>query len=58
LQNFALVALNDMTVIGKAVTETFYSAAPKSSYWNGYSTGGRQGIMMAQKHPDGARDNL
>jgi feruloyl esterase len=32
LQNFASVALNDMTVIGKAVTKTFYSAAPKYSY--------------------------
>jgi Tannase and feruloyl esterase len=52
LQNFASVALNDMTVIGKAVTESFYSTAPKYSYWNGCSTGGRQGIMMAQKYPE------
>jgi hypothetical protein len=52
LQNFASVALNDMTVIGKAVTESFYGAAPKYSYWNGCSTGGRQGIMMAQKYPE------
>jgi Tannase and feruloyl esterase len=52
LQNFASVALNDMTIIGKAVTESFYGAAPKYSYWNGCSTGGRQGIMMAQRYPD------
>ncbi|KAE9369106.1 tannase and feruloyl esterase [Stipitochalara longipes BDJ] len=52
LQNFAHVALNDMTIIGKAVTESFYGAAPKYSYWNGCSTGGRQGIMMAQRYPD------
>jgi hypothetical protein len=53
LQDFASVALNDMTIIGKAVTESFYFAAPKYSYWNGCSTGGRQGIMMAQKYPAG-----
>jgi hypothetical protein len=41
LQDFASVALNDMTIIGKAVTESFYLAAPKYSYWNGCSTGGR-----------------
>lgn len=52
LQDFASVALKDMTIIGKAVTETFYSAAPKYSYWNGCSTGGRQGIMMAQRYPE------
>jgi len=53
LQDFASVALNDVTIIGKAVTESFYLAASKYSYWNGCSTGGRQGIMMAQKYPAG-----
>jgi hypothetical protein len=53
LQDFASVALNDMTIIGKAVTESFYSAPPKYSYWNGCSTGGRQGLMMAQRYPEG-----
>jgi feruloyl esterase len=52
LQDFASVALNDMTIIGKAVTESFYGAPPKYSYWNGCSTGGRQGLMMAQRYPE------
>ncbi|PQE06068.1 feruloyl esterase B precursor protein [Rutstroemia sp. NJR-2017a BBW] len=52
LQDFASVALNDMTVLGKAVTESFYGVKPKYSYWNGCSTGGRQGHMMAQRYPD------
>ncbi|PQE15004.1 tannase feruloyl esterase protein [Rutstroemia sp. NJR-2017a BVV2] len=51
LQDFASVALNDMTVLGKAVTESFYGVKPKYSYWNGCSTGGRQGHMMAQRYP-------
>ncbi len=53
LQDFASVALNDMTIIGKAVTESFYGAPPKYSYWNGCSTGGRQGLVMAQRYPEG-----
>ena len=52
LQDFASVALKDMAVIGKAVTESFYQKAPAYSYWNGCSTGGRQGLMMAQRYPD------
>lgn len=50
-QDFAHVALNDMTVIGKAVTTSFYGCSPSRSYWYGCSTGGRQGLMMAQKYP-------
>lgn len=53
LQNFASVALNDMTVIGKAITENLYQKAPTYSYWAGCSTGGRQGLMMAQRYPEG-----
>ncbi|KAF1361433.1 tannase and feruloyl esterase [Lizonia empirigonia] len=52
LQNFASVALNDMTVLGKQLTEVYYSKAISKSYWSGCSTGGRQGLMMAQRYPD------
>lgn len=52
LQNFAHVALNDMTVLGKQLTEAFYEKAITKSYWSGCSTGGRQGVMMAQRYPD------
>uniref|UniRef100_A0A4E9EH12 Carboxylic ester hydrolase n=1 Tax=Gibberella zeae TaxID=5518 RepID=A0A4E9EH12_GIBZA len=51
LQNFAAVALDDATTVGKAVTEAYFGKAPKYSYWNGCSTGGRQGHMMAQRYP-------
>lgn len=52
LQDFASVALNDMTVLGKQVTANYYGQAIKYSYWNGCSTGGRQGLMMAQRYPE------
>ena len=51
LQDFASIALDDMTNLAKAVVEEFYGTAPKYSYWNGCSTGGRQGLMHAQRYP-------
>lgn len=51
LQDFAAIALDDATTIGKAVTTSYYGSSPKYSYWNGCSTGGRQGLMMAQRYP-------
>ncbi|KAL5355545.1 Tannase/feruloyl esterase [Aspergillus floccosus] len=52
LLNFASRSLHDMAVVGKAVTRSFYGTAPRYSYWNGCSTGGRQGYMAAQRHPE------
>ncbi|RDW67545.1 hypothetical protein BP6252_08941 [Coleophoma cylindrospora] len=53
LQDFASTSLNDMTEMGKAITETFYQTPPSYSYWSGCSGGGRQGVMMAQRYPGG-----
>lgn len=52
LQDFASTSLNDMTIIGKQITEAYYDRPISKSYWNGCSTGGRQGLMMAQRFPD------
>ncbi|KAM5354720.1 hypothetical protein ACJ41O_001367 [Fusarium nematophilum] len=51
LQNFADVALDDAASLGKAVAAAYYGREPEYSYWNGCSTGGRQGHMMAQRYP-------
>jgi len=51
LVDFAYRAVHEMTVSGKAITKAFYSQSAKYSYWNGCSTGGRQGLKEAQKFP-------
>lgn len=52
LVNYASLAVHDMTVIGKSITEQYYGRPPKYSYFNGCSTGGRQAITSAQRYPD------
>lgn len=52
LQDFAAVALNEAGDIGKAVSAAFFGSSPKFSYFNGCSTGGRQGHMLAQRYPN------
>jgi feruloyl esterase len=51
IRDNAHVGIHEMTVTGKALTEAMYGAAPKYSYFNGCSTGGRQGLMEAQRYP-------
>jgi feruloyl esterase len=52
LVDFAYRAVHEMTVQSKAVIGAYYNRAPRLSYFNGCSTGGRQGLMSAQKFPD------
>jgi hypothetical protein len=51
IENFAHRALHDLAVVGKAVTAAYYGTAASYSYWNGCSTGGRQGLAEAQRYP-------
>jgi feruloyl esterase len=51
LIDFAWRSVHDMTIKAKAVIAKFYGNGPRLSYWNGCSTGGRQGLKEAQKFP-------
>ncbi|HEY1242538.1 MAG TPA: tannase/feruloyl esterase family alpha/beta hydrolase [Bryobacteraceae bacterium] len=52
LADFAWRSEHEMTVKAKAIVTAFYGKAPTYSYWNGCSTGGRQGLKEAQKFAD------
>jgi feruloyl esterase len=52
LIDFAWRSEHEMTVKAKAIIQAFYGRAPRLSYWNGCSTGGRQGLKEAQKFPE------
>ena len=51
LVDYGYRAVHEMTVAAKAIIRAFYGDAPRYSYWNGCSTGGRQGLMEAQRYP-------
>jgi feruloyl esterase len=44
-------AIREMTLKSKAIVEAFYGKGPRLSYFVGCSTGGRQGLMEAQRYP-------
>jgi feruloyl esterase len=50
--DFAYRAVHETAVKAKTLISAFYDRSPRLSYWNGCSTGGRQGLMEAQKYPD------
>jgi feruloyl esterase len=52
LVDFAYRAVHETTVQSKALINAHYGRAPRFSYWNGCSTGGRQGLMSAQRYPE------
>ena len=52
IDDFGFRAVHVMTVVGKQVLDLYYGKAPAKAYWQGCSTGGRQGLMEAQRYPD------
>jgi feruloyl esterase len=51
LVDFAWRAVHEMTVQAKTIIAAQYGRAPRFSYWNGCSSGGRQGLKAAQRFP-------
>jgi len=50
--DFAQRGIHQMAVKAKQLTKAYYGKDAKYSYWDGFSTGGRQGHKLAQLHPD------
>jgi feruloyl esterase len=51
IADFAYRAVHEMTVNAKAVISAYYGSQPSVSFFDGCSTGGRQGLMEAQRYP-------
>ena len=49
--DFGWRAVHEMAVVSKQIVAAYYAAAPKVSYWNGCSAGGRQAMKEAQRFP-------
>jgi len=50
--DYGYLGIHEMTVKSKAIIRAFYGKPPKFSYFNGCSTGGKEGLMEAQRYPD------
>lgn len=49
--DFGYRAMHEMAILSKAIIRVYYERGPELSYYNGCSTGGRQGLMEAQRYP-------
>lgn len=49
--DYGIRAAHVATLAGKAITERFYAAAPRYSYFMGCSGGGKQALVQAQRYP-------
>ncbi|HWB97164.1 MAG TPA: tannase/feruloyl esterase family alpha/beta hydrolase [Bryobacteraceae bacterium] len=52
LIDFGYRSEHEMTVKAKTILTAFYGGGPRFSYWNGCSSGGKQGLKEAQKYPE------
>ena len=49
--NFAYVAVGRVAVLSKEIITQYYGQPAKHSYYDGCSTGGREGMLMSQRYP-------
>jgi feruloyl esterase len=50
--DFGHRATHVATTVGKAIVSQRYGRPPQHAYWQGCSTGGRQGLAEVQRYPD------
>ena len=51
INDFIRNGIKEQILFSKAVTARYYGQKPAYNYWNGCSTGGRQGYLLAQELP-------
>lgn len=51
MADYAFRSLHVAAETAKRVAEAYYGSRPAKSYYNGCSTGGRQGLILAQRYP-------
>jgi len=51
INDFIRNGMKQQILFSKAVAKTYYAQKPAYNYWNGCSTGGRQGYVLAQELP-------
>ena len=49
IDDFIRVAIKQQVLRSKSLATAYYGTQPAYNYWNGCSTGGRQGYLLAQK---------
>ncbi len=52
LLDYAFRSLHTTADAGKRIAEAYFGAKPAKSYYEGCSTGGRQGLILAQRFPE------
>ncbi|MFL6566239.1 MAG: tannase/feruloyl esterase family alpha/beta hydrolase, partial [Burkholderiales bacterium] len=52
INDFIRNGMKQQILFSKAIAKTYYAAKPAYNYWNGCSTGGRQGYVLAQELPN------
>ena len=50
--DYAFRAVHVTAVTAKTLLQNYYASGPRRSYFDGCSTGGRQGLIAAQRFPD------
>jgi len=52
INDFIRNGMKQQILFSKAIAKTYYGTKPAYNYWNGCSTGGRQGYVLAQELPN------